>query len=492
MKKELVNGLSCGEVNKALQIIIFATIGYITIKMITLRKVNEILLLTGLFFFSFNDYEGIPFLGEFRKEAGAIFFLLGFLLLLLNSYLTKKFSIPYKSTIFKILLFFVVWCFIATVLNLPCLINSYFKHTSGINRFIRQYFSLIVSTILFFLFYWNVIVKWSNEQILFNIRKTFLLSLIVASIYGFLEIGIVVFGLNFLTPILKLFDYFPFLEVVFDSIGRISSICYEPPFFAIYLISIAGWMFSYVLTEKGLLKYIPTIVLLVLTFFSGSRTGLLVVFFQFFIFLTVLYKNKKNRKHLGYISIGFFFLFSFLLIINGNKILKAVTEKVESLNFSQNLTKSVSNQSRFGMQYAALQVFKDNPIVGVGFGQLTYYARYNYPGWATRDNYEFDLYYKNSSEPSFPPSYNIYTRLLAEVGIVGISIFLCLMYLVIKKTKFLIKNSQGDAKILSYVLLISFAGLFVNWLQIDSFRMYCVWLCVAILMKLEYQKINNE
>ena len=38
--------------------------------MITLKKINEILLLTGLFFFSFNDFEGIPVLGEFKKEAG--------------------------------------------------------------------------------------------------------------------------------------------------------------------------------------------------------------------------------------------------------------------------------------------------------------------------------------------------------------------------------------------------------------------------------------
>jgi hypothetical protein len=120
--------------------------------MITLRKINEILLLTGLFFFSFNDYEGIPFLGEFKKEAAAIFFLLGFILLMVESYFTKKISIPYKSPIFKTILIFIVWCFITTFLNLPSVSNNYFKHTSGINRFIRQYFSLIISTIIFLRF----------------------------------------------------------------------------------------------------------------------------------------------------------------------------------------------------------------------------------------------------------------------------------------------------------------------------------------------------
>lgn len=462
--------------------------------MITLKKINEILLLTGLFFFSFNDYEGIPFLGEFKKEAGAIFFFLGFILLLVQSYLTKKISIPFKSPVFKTLLVFIAWCLITTILNIPDVINNYFKHTGGINRFIRQYSSLLISTVIFFLFYWNVLIKMTTKDILYKIRKTFFLSLIVASVYGFLETGVVFFGMHFLTPILKLFDYFPFLEVVLDPSGggRISSICYEPPFLAIYLISIAGWMFSYILTEKGILKFIPTIAVVLLTFFSGSRTGLLVVFFQLFIFLTILYKDKKYRQ---YITYGFFslsVLFSIVLIFNGNKIIKAVSEKAESLNFNHNLTKSISNQSRFGMQYSDLQVFKENPLLGVGFGQQTYSARFHYPGWATKNNYEFKLYYNNSSEPSFPPAYNLYTRLLAETGLIGVSLFLMIIYLTISKTKNMIMSIKNEVQILSYILLISFVGLFINWLQIDSFRMYCVWLCIAILIRLKLEEETSQ
>jgi O-antigen ligase len=461
--------------------------------MIALRKVNEILLLTGLFFFSFNDYEGIPFLGEYKKEAGAIFFLFGFFLMIVESGYSKKISIPFKSPIFKTVLVFIAWCFITTILNLPDVINNYFKHTGGVNRFIRQYTSLIISTFIFFLFYWNVIVKMSSKDILFKIRKTFFLSLIVASIYGFLETGVVFFGMNYLLPPLKLFDYLPFLEVKLGDYGKISSICYEPPFLAIYLISIAGWMFSYILTEKGILKFVPTAAVLLLTFFSGSRTGLLVVFFQFSIFLIILYKNKKNRKYIGYTILCLSVFFSFVLIINGEKIVKAISEKVESLNFSQNLTKNVSNQSRFGMQYAALQVFKEHPIIGVGFGQQTYSARFHYPGWATKNNYEYEIFYKNTAEPSFPPGYNIYTRLLAELGLIGFLLFFCILFLIIKKTRFLIKTTTNEEQTLSYILLISFIGLFINWLQIDSFRMYCVWLCIAILIKLSQEKITwNE
>ncbi|TDE55174.1 O-antigen ligase family protein [Flavobacterium sp. GT3P67] len=458
-----------------------------------LRKLYTILFFLGLFFFPFNEYEGIPFLGEFKSEAGALFLMLGFLFLLLEVVVTKRIFVPYKSPIFQIGAIFLIWCFISTLLNVVSVSTNYFKHTGGINRFIRQYFALLISGCFFLILYCNVFIKMDLKEILFKIRKAFFYSLVIASIYGFLEILVSYFGINSVFPVLKLFDYFPFLEVKIAGLGRISSIAYEPPFLAIYLITIAGWMFSYILTEKGIWKFFPTIAILLLTFFSGSRTGLIVVFFQLFIFTTILYKDKRFKVYVVYSLIGFFALFSVMLIFNGEKVTKALTEKVESLDFQGNLKNNISNKSRFGMQYASLQVFKENPIVGVGFGQQTYHSRTHYPTWATKDNYEFDLIYKNKNVKSFPPGYNLYTRLLAETGIIGFLILLALIYYSIKQTKIFIKNSSGEKQILSYILLISFSGLFINWLQIDTFRIYGIWLSLAILMRLSQEKITiNE
>lgn len=458
-----------------------------------LRKLYTTLFFLGLFFFSFNEYEGLPILGEFKSEAGAVFFLLGFLLLIIESGFTKKITVPLNNPIFQIMLLFLFWCFITTVLNIQTVESNYFKHTGGINRFIRQYFALLLSSIIFFLFYYNVLRKMELKDLLFKIRKVFFWSLIVASVYGFLEILVSYFGLGFFYPILKLFDYFPFLEVLIHDKGRISSIAYEPPFFAIYLITIAGWMFSYILTEKKSWKFLPTILILVLTFFSGSRTGLMVVLFQLIIFVTIVYKDRKIRSYFVKSFYGFLILFSILLIFNGEKTVNAISEKVVSLNFIGNLKSNKSNQSRFGLQYASLQVFKENPIIGVGFGQQTYHSRTHYPTWATKNNYEFDLMYKNKNVKSFPPGYNLYTRLLAETGIIGFLILLVLIYYSIKQTKTFIKNSTGEKQTLSYILLISLSGLFINWLQIDTFRIYGIWLSLAILMRLSQEKITiNE
>lgn len=114
------------------------------------RKIYTILFFLGLFFFSFNEYEGISLLGEFKTESGAIFLFLGFLFVIIESLFTKKIYLPYKSFIFQLIFLFLIWCLISTLLNGTSVIENYFKHTNGINRFIRQYFALCLSCIFFF------------------------------------------------------------------------------------------------------------------------------------------------------------------------------------------------------------------------------------------------------------------------------------------------------------------------------------------------------
>lgn len=452
-----------------------------------LQKAYKILFFLGLFFFPFNGYEGISGLGEFKSEAGAIFLLLGFLFLIINVIITKKIVIPYKSLIFQLVILFVIWCFATTLFNFGTVQSNYFKQTSGVNRFVRQYFALLLSSLVFFILYVNVLAKMELKEILLVIRKVFLCSLIVAFIYGFLEILVTIFGFSFLYSVINLFDYFPFLESNFYPGARISSISYEPPFLAIYLITISGWMFSYILTSKNPLRFLPTLAILILTYYSGSRTGLVVIFIQLIIFAIFLYKDQRFKKYITNFLVGFAIIFSVLLVLNGEKVIKSVSEKADSLDFKKNLTKSVSNQSRFGMQYASLQTFLDNPIIGVGFGQQTYHNRTHYPSWATRKNYEFELYYKNKKEKAFPPGYNIYTRLLAETGLVGIGLFLMILCFSINEIRLLMKNAKEEQKTLLMILLISLIGLYVNWFQIDTFRMYGVWLGLVILIRMRFQ-----
>ena len=267
---------------------------------------------------------------------------------------------------------------------------------------------------------------------------------------------------------------------------RISSFSLEPPFLAIYLMTIASWMFSYMVTSKphGIKKFIPTIFIFVITFFSGSRTALIVILIQFVVFLLVLFSiNINYRKIVNRFLLAGVLFFILLLSVKGNDLIKAIDEKVNSLNFANNLLENTSNRTRFGIQYASILVFKENPIIGVGFGQQAFKARNKYPKWATTDNYEFKLWYLNDKVKSFPPGYNIYTRLLAETGVIGFIIFCFLLGLLVYHCKKSIKNSQGIEKIINVVLLVSFIGFIINWMQIDSFRIFGFWICLALIIK---------
>ena len=82
--------------------------------------------------------------------------------------------------------------------------------------------------------------------------------------------------------------------------------------------------------------------------------------------------------------------------LKGQKIVRRpIEDKIETLNFKKNLGKSISNRSRFGIQYTSLLIFAENPFFGVGFGQQGFHAKDKYPEWVTKNNYEFDLFYLN-------------------------------------------------------------------------------------------------
>ena len=451
--------------------------------MITLKKIYFSLFLIGFFFFPFNDFDGIPALGEYANESGSYFFILGFLVLCIDSLYKGKIAIPYRDKIFQILLLFLVWCVVTTILNGNVVVDSYYKQTGGVYRFLRQYISLLLAAFIFVILFWNSLKDLTSRELLIVIRKVFLYNLVFAFVYGIFEVLISVFNVYAVMPIMQLFNYFPFLDVNFESGGRISSIGYEVPSLGNYLITVSGWMFSYIYTEKSKWRFVPILMVLFLTFFSGSRTALINITLQLAMFIYLLYSIKSYRKTL-LVGLQFVAVISVLtVVVFGNQIVRAVDKKVESLNFSANLTKSISNQSRFGMQYASLEVFKANPIIGVGFGQETYHKIYHYPPWATHNNYEFRAVYQNQNITSFPTSYNIYTRLLAETGIIGVAIFLAIIFFCFSRSIFLWRNAENDQKTLGMILLVSFVGLCVNWMQMDFFRQYGFWLCVVILIK---------
>jgi O-antigen ligase len=248
-------------------------------------------------------------------------------------------------------------------------------------------------------------------------------------------------------------------------------------------------MFSYVLTEKGFKKYIPGLLTIVLTLFSGSRAGFLIIFIQAIAFGYFLLKRKKYQILFVRIVKYSLILIALVFIFKGRTVTTYIYEKATSFEIEDD-THAISNKSRFGIQYALYQVFLQNPVFGVGLGQQTFVSKDFYPDWATEDNWEFRLKYLNEDVKSFPPGYNIYLRIMAELGIVGLVIFLFLLIAILYVAHKMSRNKDEGTSLIAIVVFVSILGVFFNWLKMDTFRAFNFWINFALLLVITKNRIK--
>ena len=442
------------------------------------------MILLGIFFIPFNSWDGLEFLGEFYRDSCFLFFSAGAIFLLFK----KRIDIPLQNIIFQFLLLLLAWCLIATLLNSLNVTNYFFKQTTGIERFINQYGALIICSIILPIVFFNAFSLKDINKLFFTIRKVFLTSFIIVTIYAFFEVLIVKFEMQALKiNVLNLFDYFPFTEAKTDNLlRRISSVTFEPPALGTYLLSISGWMFSYILTNKTNWRFFPAIAIVALAFISGSRAAFFIVIVQSCAFLLILSRNTKHSRIFLKITLALALTISAFSIVFSNQISEYVSKELQSFKLDDS-DHSRSNRSRFGIQLAMYKVFLENPFSGTGYGLQAFESRKKYPNWAKKNNWEFRLRYLNQQEKRFPPGYNIYLRFLSETGFVGFLIFVGLLLQIF----FWCYNNFSKHNIYSIIIFISMIGFSMNWLKMDSLRIYCFWLCLAIIFALDSKKLEN-
>ena len=458
----------------------------LTMRSITIKNLIIPTLLLGIFFIPFNSWSGIGFLGEYYRDSCFLFFSFAFVLVLFK----RRINIPVKNLIFQFLILFILWSILATLFNAHNIADYYFKQTSGLSRFINQFGSLIIASIIIPLTFYNGF-KWININKTFRlIRRVVLASLIIVLIYSIIEILIVKFDMvNLKKPILNLFDYFPFTEAKTDMrLRRISSVTFEPPALGTYLLSIAGWMFSYIFTEKKNFKYLPIVIVLFLGFMSGSRAAFFAIIIQFIIASIIFLKNKKLTRNIYRIIIGFSTASILTITYFSEPIYNYIKKEINSFKLDDS-THSLSNKSRFGIQQAMFYVFLENPISGTGYGLQAFESRKKYPTWAKKNNWEFRLKYLNQNDKRFPPGYNMYLRILSETGLVGFLFFVLMLFQIFL---WCFNNLKSENSTIAFIILISMIGFSLNWLKMDSFRIYFFWLCLALIWVVEQRKISQN
>ena len=159
-------------------------------------------------------------------------------------------------------------------------------------------------------------------------------------------------------------------------------------------------------------------------------------------------------------------------------IINIAQDKISDFTITKTSQHSISNKTRFGTQLAALEVFKESPIIGVGLGQQGYYITQHYPKWAATENWEIRLF-KNNQSSVWPPGFSMLTRLLCEVGFIGTLLFFSSGFLLLLTLRRAFLKSNDSNNIIILVTFTVLFGFTINLLQFDSFRLIGYWVTFA-------------
>ncbi len=448
---------------------------------LSLNRFNQLLLVIIIFLLPFTGVSGFSFLGELQNDASAHFILFICIpFFFLSVFINGNFKII-KNNQYLLLLLFVLLVSFSSVVSISSF-GHVFKGKNGYEKFILQYGLLIFYSLVICHFFYNIFTRNTPEQLLFLIRKAVLASFVVVLIYAFFEI-IHLYGVETFTPLLEKVDWLIRSEPTFSylNLDRIRSVTPEPPFLTLYLVFATPWLLSYFFSDPG--KYyrnwaILTAVLM-LVYFSGSRSGLVVITFEILLFFALQFKFKVKKQR--FINVIYLTpIFTAVFVVVGYLTADTIIDKIQSISVNQKSELQVSSISRWSTQEAAMQIALDNPFFGVGFGQQGYYFPSYYSKWAYERSYEIRNW-SDSNNPTWPPGFSMFTRLAAETGIFNALFFFFINFLLLYKLVMLRKKMSSNA---GYLLLVITSSLLASYiliyLQIDTFRLTGYWLTIPL------------
>ncbi|MCX7778719.1 MAG: O-antigen ligase family protein [Patescibacteria group bacterium] len=223
--------------------------------------------------------------------------------------------------------------------------------------------------------------------------------------------------------------------------------------FLVFVIFIA--FLAYFLTQKTWQKYfflLATSLIAIGLLLTYSRAGLVSLILTIIIFSLVLL--KKNLAHLRTPFFEFFGLVLIAALIFGGFF---VHDLITRAQLKGRLEK-ISLSERISSFQQSQKVIQENFLFGVGLGNYTLHLAQKYPNLSVWD---------------YQPIPNIYLLVLAELGILGLILFLFILFYSL--SKFSILHS------IFFPLLV--VGLFDHWLFSLSFGIILFWLSLGLLWK---------
>lgn len=464
---------------------------------------HKYLIASSLFLCPFLSSLNVDFLGGLGKEASFYPIILGVILWSIQIALFhEKVYFPREKSFYCFCFFFIAVIF-SGLLNIDHLLIDTFKGINGATRFIVQ--SGTVSFYIFSALYaYNVFLQLHIDSMCFFSRYV-KLSFVIAGVYSLFELGQLFFIPNCHEIVLYLDGFFrgsqESLGIDVFSYTRIRSLANEASYFGMYIGIILPWFLVSIFHNQGKVKLgyaILLLYMLILVVFSSSRTAYMMTAIEIIIFL--FFFRERVRKNLMKVLLLFILaVLTVIIFLLQDNIQEGIdiAQIFMSLVFSDGTTYDLSNIGRKGSQIAALQIWMDYPIFGVGYGQYGFYASEYFPSWAWLSP-EVISWTSNIPGTLWTPSHGLYTRLLAETGMFGFACFISGYLFLAKEILKKIKKSTDNPinKDYMYTALTTFIAFIMFGFNVDGLRYLFMWIFyAAVWIKCadkEIECVNNK
>lgn len=254
-----------------------------------------------------------------------------------------------------------------------------------------------------------------------------------------------------------------------EHIHRLFSSFLDPnfagAFFVLYFLLLSGLLLGHIRVKRLTLSphsivlgalYILSLLAIYLTF---SRSALIMLFVSMLVFLYLL----RKLKWMFVLVFVFFIFFAF----------SSKSFHIENIN----LFRVASSKARIDSAKNAIQIIKDNPILGVGFNTYRYtQIRY---GFRSRED-AFKSHADAGTDNSF-------LFVFATTGVIGLLSYLYLLFSILRRAYARYKvNKRGEVRnVFPIVAIASFVGIIVDSLFINSlfytFNMMWLWILVGLI-----------
>lgn len=466
---------------------------------LSVDKVARFLWGAALFTLPVTSFKYFPFLGETTYVRPLALYPVAFLLPLLVIQLFRaKTSFPRVGALTPLTVF-VLFVLAATSFGalldpLPLRGQEYF------GRAIRAWATLLIGLSFFIAAVW---MNRGEDDLRFSVKW-----LLAGFVMDVLWSGVQ--SLAFYTPFLEKVTVthwqraFSMRELV--KTNRVSGMAYEPAWLAGQIATIyLPWLLAALLTRVRVTRFKWLEILLfgfalLLLLATYSRGGLFTAGFALFFTLLIAGRNEVRLGWNWFLQRTLLLRMGILVIVFAGIIGAGVFlgQKGYIARLFSSDAESVdefiienSAGARAAYSAGAMGAYEESPVVGVGLGASGFYIYDNLPDWALTTVPEIARQLSPENR-LYPNPKNMYVRLLAETGLLGLFGFLAFLFSILGDVLLALKN---DRTIMRFA---GIAGLF-SWLAIalynvtqDSFATPNIWLNFGILAGLTAYAVESN